>query len=267
MHLESGFEDKHAGVSSASDVLMEAVNWCRKHETQLVVGALAIGALCVTRGKFGSAAVAGQAEKLAVTETISAGTAIAGTERIAGAAIAGSERLAGAAVAKTELASAAALSNTERLSGAAAVDIFAETSINRVPTPGALIRRFSPADQQVCDRVARSTGMGHFSPGWDNWVLETPRHGVVGYTSTFNRCWSDVAVLPQFRGDTRLLTDTVLAHMRAEGGQWFANAKRLTGYPYLKRLEKDGLIRVVKETELPYAGRDGLSHSVEFLVP
>jgi hypothetical protein len=107
--------------------------------------------------------------------------------------------------------------------------------------------------------------MGHFIPGGRAWVLETPKNGIVGYTSIItNGCWADIAVLPKYRGDTRLLADTALKEMRGLGGRWFTNAKESTGYPFMKRLETAGAIKIEKESVLGFM-RDPY-HTVDFTV-
>jgi hypothetical protein len=137
-------------------------------------------------------------------------------------------------------------------------------AISHVPTPGALVREWSGADQAACDSVARATNMGAFIPGGQAWVLEAPKKGIVGYTSMFNHCWADIAVLPKYRGDTPLLADTALTAMREQGGSWFTNAKESTGYPFMKRLESRGAIKISRESSWGFM-RDPY-HSVDFTV-
>jgi len=141
--------------------------------------------------------------------------------------------------------------------------VSSEGGLSHIPTLGARVRPWVEADLAACDKIAGATKMGSFIPGGQAWVLEAPKKGIVGYTSMSTNCWADIAVLPEYRGNTRLLANTALDAMRANGGKYFTNAKELTGYPFMKRLEADGAIKILRESvgfgSNPY-------HTIDFVV-
>ena len=209
------------------------------HLAGLAATAFMVGAAVVTRGEAIPACESG----------IKAQVALADAEMTTAAQLCASQSLA---------VESGVLSTFRRMAVQAR-----DASLSHVPTPGAFIRKWSVEDQAACDAVAKATNMGRYNAGGEAWVLEAPKSGVVGYTSIANRCWADIAVLPKYRGDTRLLADMALKEMREQGGKWYTNARESTGYPFMKRLESSGAIEIEGDQRL--YGRDP-NHGMDFTV-
>jgi len=137
--------------------------------------------------------------------------------------------------------------------------------------PQTWVRGGRSEDLAAAEKIAKAV----YPKGWQHvpddadcgLVLVDKNKGVVGYATieTGNQYISDLVVLPEHRGQSMTLLNSLLAYMKQAGGTWTADCRESTSYALLKHAERKGRVVIESDAVTDKMG-DQPMHHVKFKV-
>lgn len=117
------------------------------------------------------------------------------------------------------------------------------------------VREATPEDLPGMQKVAKET-LPIFTRGLKGdymIVAEAEGKGIVGHLvlDTAERRVRSMAVLPQYRRVVPQFQTMMMDRMNAIGGEWSANARESTSYPFLLRFAQRGRLRIMEDSPMP----------------